>query len=189
MVGTRQLARLLAQAQAGHVKVVLVGDPHQLPEIDAGGLFRALAARLPAVELNDNRRQQHRWEVDALDQLRHGDPADAIATYRRHGRIVPADTAEAAREQLVADWWDAYQHDEFTSAVMVALRRADVDDLNDRARVRLSAAGRLTGPTLEIDGATLQAGDRIVCLRNNADSGSSTAPEPPSPAPSPTSGP
>jgi hypothetical protein len=61
MVGTRQLARLLDHAQTQRMKVVLVGDPHQLPEIDAGGLFRALATRLPAVELTDNRRQTERW--------------------------------------------------------------------------------------------------------------------------------
>jgi hypothetical protein len=62
MVGTRELARLLDHAEARSVKVVLVGDPHQLPEIDAGGLFRALTTRLPAIELTDNRRQAHVWE-------------------------------------------------------------------------------------------------------------------------------
>jgi ATP-dependent exoDNAse (exonuclease V) alpha subunit len=35
MVGTRQLARLLDHAETQSVKVVLVGDPHQLPEVDA----------------------------------------------------------------------------------------------------------------------------------------------------------
>jgi ATP-dependent exoDNAse (exonuclease V) alpha subunit len=43
------------------VKIVLVGDPRQLPEIDAGGLFHALTTRLPAIELTDNRRQQLHW--------------------------------------------------------------------------------------------------------------------------------
>lgn len=48
MVDTRTLARLLDHAEQLEVKVVLVGDPHQLPEIDAGGLFRTLATRLGA---------------------------------------------------------------------------------------------------------------------------------------------
>jgi conjugative relaxase-like TrwC/TraI family protein len=74
MVGTRQLARLLDHAEQQSVKVVLVGNPRQLPEIDAGGLFRALTTRLPAIELTDNRRQAHTWEQAALDELRHGDP-------------------------------------------------------------------------------------------------------------------
>ena len=79
MVGTRPLARLLAHAADRQVKVVLVGDPHQLPEIDAGGLFTTLTRRLPTLELTANRRQAHRWEADALDELRDGDPATAVA--------------------------------------------------------------------------------------------------------------
>jgi ATP-dependent exoDNAse (exonuclease V) alpha subunit len=47
MVGTRTLARLLDAAQRSGTKLVLVGDHHQLPEIDAGGAFAGLAARLP----------------------------------------------------------------------------------------------------------------------------------------------
>ncbi|MDP8960365.1 MAG: AAA family ATPase, partial [Actinomycetota bacterium] len=167
MVGTRQLARLLDRAGSQHVKVVLVGDPHQLPEIDAGGLFRALTTRLPTIELTHNHRQAEPWEADALDQVRHGDPAQAVSAYQAHGRIVTADTAEAVREQLVADWWHAYDQVGATSAAMVALRRADADDLNARARTRLLAAGHLTGPTFDVDGLAFQTGDRIVCLRND----------------------
>ncbi len=167
MVGTRQLARLLDHAQEQQVKVVLVGDPHQLPEIDAGGLFRALATRLPAVELTVNRRQTHPWEIDALDQLRHGDIDTALDAYRDHGRIVTATDAEALRERLVTDWWDTVDQLGSTSTIMVALRRVDVDDLNARARTRMAADGRLTGPALDTPGGSLQAGDRIVCLRNH----------------------
>ncbi|MDP8930315.1 MAG: relaxase domain-containing protein, partial [Actinomycetota bacterium] len=167
MVGTRVLARVLDHAAPQRVKVVLVGDPHQLPEIDAGGLFRALATRLDAIELTENRRQQQPWEADALDQLRHGDPTQAIAAYTAHGRIITAETAEAVREQLVSDWWDVRDQLGATSAVMVGLRQADVDDLNARARLRLQAAGLLTGSALKVDGVEFQVGDRVVCLRND----------------------
>ncbi len=72
MVGTRQLARVLDHAAAGHAKVVLVGDPRQLPEIDAGGLLRGLGARMPTIRLTENRRQRESWDRDALAQLRDG---------------------------------------------------------------------------------------------------------------------
>ena len=42
MVGTRQLDALLNHAEEAGAKVVLVGDDKQLPEIAAGGAFRAL---------------------------------------------------------------------------------------------------------------------------------------------------
>ena len=43
MVGTRDLARLADAAAHAEAKLVLVGDDRQLPEIDAGGAFGALA--------------------------------------------------------------------------------------------------------------------------------------------------
>jgi conjugative relaxase-like TrwC/TraI family protein len=166
MVGTCQLARLLHHSAERSVKVVLVGDPRQLPEIDAGGLYRALTHRLPAIELTDNRRQQHAWEQAALDELRHGDPTVALDAYRRHGRIVTAATPDQLADQLVDDWWTTAR-DDLSGSVMIALRRAEVDDLNHRARARMHTDRRLHGPTLHAGDVELQAGDRIVCLRNS----------------------
>ena len=149
-----------------------MGDPKQLPEIDAGGLFTALTRRLPAIELDDNRRQTHQWEQATLDQLRHGNPEQAVHDYAERGRLVTADSVDDIRTRLVTDWWHAFDPDQPDAAVMVALRRADVDDLNVRARAHMAAAGRLAGPTLTLDdGTVFQAGDRVVCLRNDRAAG------------------
>jgi ATP-dependent exoDNAse (exonuclease V) alpha subunit len=45
MVGTRDIHRLLQATTAVAAKLVLVGDPRQLAEIEAGGLFRTLARK------------------------------------------------------------------------------------------------------------------------------------------------
>jgi len=69
----------------------------------------------------------------------------------------------------VSDWWQATDRLGAGSAVMVALRQADVDDLNERARALLGAAGRLSGAPLQVAGSDLQfqVGDRVLCLRND----------------------
>ena len=95
MVSTRQLAELVDHAERRRAKLVLVGDHRQLAEIEAGGAFRALASRLPAIELTENRRQVDRWERDALELLRDGDPRVALQQYEEHGRVV--DRAERGR--------------------------------------------------------------------------------------------
>ncbi|KKL48853.1 hypothetical protein LCGC14_2321340, partial [marine sediment metagenome] len=62
MVGSRQLAQVSDLVEEASGKLILIGDHHQLAEIDAGGLFAALTMRLPSVELTENVRQRHEWE-------------------------------------------------------------------------------------------------------------------------------
>jgi ATP-dependent exoDNAse (exonuclease V) alpha subunit len=166
MVGTRKLARLLAHAEAGAAKVILVGDHRQLPEIDAGGAFAGLARRLGTVTLHQNRRQHEAWERTALAELRHGDVSAALTAYQGHGRIHTADSADAVRERLVDDWWAARQTG--GRQLMVATLRTEVDDLNRRARARLiAAAGVVDDDPIRLGGRHFAVGDQVLALRND----------------------
>jgi hypothetical protein len=164
MVGTRTLARLAEVAQESGAKLVLVGDPRQLPEIDAGGAFAALAARLGALELTENRRQHELWERVALDHLRSGDVAQGLAAYDDHGRIHLSGSMAEARSELVGHWLTA--RDEGEEVLMLAVNRRDVRTLNDLARTELQRRGTV-GPDLDTATARQFAlGDEVVCLRN-----------------------
>jgi conjugative relaxase-like TrwC/TraI family protein len=165
MASTRGLAPILEAAHRARSKVALVGDPHQLDAIEAGGVVYGLAHRLRPVTLRENRRQREAWERDALAQLRAGKVVTALAAYEAHHRVVMADTAIDVRNLMVADWHAAAIAGH--SAVMVAERRADVDDLNRRARRALIHAKAIRGPRLDVDSNAFQAGDRVLCLRNN----------------------
>src|SRR4051812_31778533 len=52
MVGTRQLHQLLTAAQQRACKIVLIGDPDQLPELEAGGMFARLTTTPAARQLH-----------------------------------------------------------------------------------------------------------------------------------------
>lgn len=164
MVGTRDLRRLLVHAEAAGAKVVLVGDDRQLPEIEAGGAFRGIKNRLPAIELTEVRRQPYGWERDTLDLIREGRAADAIAAYGEHGRVHLASSAEETRRRLVADWWAT--QDQAQPGVMIAARRSDVADLNARARAVMAREGRLGEESLEVEEHSFAVGDRVMTLKN-----------------------
>lgn len=115
MVGTRQLAERVDHAERAQAKVILIGDPAQLPEIDAGGTLRGLIARTDPIHLHENRRQVDQWERDALALLRAGDVGDAFARYDERGRIVVEDTAIDVRARMVADWWRARDGEQGTA--------------------------------------------------------------------------
>jgi ATP-dependent exoDNAse (exonuclease V) alpha subunit len=164
MAGTRDLARLAAAAERSNAKLVLVGDDRQLPEIDAGGAFRALAERLGASELQEVRRQRQGWDRDALAALRDGRVDQFAREYLEHGRLVGAPTAEAARAALVEDWWA--EHARGADARMIAHRRRDVADLNTRARERMRHAGRL-GDERGFGEREYAIGDRVIATCNS----------------------
>jgi hypothetical protein len=78
---------------------------------------------------------------------------------------VLAETAPEQRDRIVDDWWRSREAGR--DAIMIALRRADVGELNERARARMTAAGRLSEHTILVHGKPVAVGDEIVCLRNH----------------------
>jgi conjugative relaxase-like TrwC/TraI family protein len=168
MVGTRQLATLSDHVNKAGGKLILIGDPHQLPEIEAGGLFHTLVDRLPAVELYQNIRQDQPWERTALDELRNGSVADAVASYRKHRRLIIGRTRDETLVRAVDDW---YQHvtttGDLTGSLLLARNNETVKQLNVFARGHLANSGHLTGSTLEAGGREYQRGDRVICLKND----------------------
>ena len=167
-VGTRALAEIQAYVSQARGQLVLVGDLRQLPEIDAGGAFRGLVNRLDAIELTENHRQREPEERARLRELRSGEVAAAITSYDAAGRITRADTGEDLREQLVADWAQAYASaDDAAGVVMLGLTNHDVDDLNDRAREHLVAAGLLSGDEVAVGDRGFRVGDRVVTRHND----------------------
>lgn len=169
MLGTRRLAALVAEADAADAKVVLVGDPRQLPEIDAGGLFSSLASRLGHAELTRNRRQRDPQERAAVHELRHGQVERAVARLERNGNVSTADNADLLRDGLVGDWHAARSRGD--DAIMVATHRSTVADLNGRARRLLQAEGSLGEDVVEIGDLTLAVGDEVLAHRNAYDFG------------------
>jgi ATP-dependent exoDNAse (exonuclease V) alpha subunit len=178
MVDTRTLAALLAHTRAANGTLVLVGDPAQLPEIGAGGLFAALARHDDTIHLTDNQRQAEAWERRALAELRAGDPEAAIAAYAEHDRIHTAPPDQLA-DRIVSDYLHltdqaGAQSKAETSnepIVMLAARRADVADLNSATRARLIDAGRLGEIAVSVGEGKqkrdYRAGDRVLVTTND----------------------
>lgn len=164
MVGTRALALLFDTADAGGSRLILVGDPHQLQSIEAGGVLRGLEKRMPTIGLTENRRQRHAWERAALADLRAGEVGRFLAAYQANGRIHVGDTADSAKQQLISHWSTQLRFRR--DVVILALRRDDVADLNRLARREMLNGRRLGQEALIAGDREFRTGDRVVCLRN-----------------------
>jgi hypothetical protein len=170
MVSTKDLARLTELVEAADGKLILLGDPHQLPSIDSGGLFHRIVADGHGVvtDLAEvNLRQRHDVDRHALHQLRVGRIDQAVFDYTEAGRVHIGQDRADTMSKVANAWWDDTRAHSVDTVRMLASRCSDVVVLNHLARIRMEAEGRLTGPTLETRAClTLQAGDRIVVRTN-----------------------
>jgi conjugative relaxase-like TrwC/TraI family protein len=163
---TRALAELAEHVAAREGRLVLVGDRAQLPSIDAGGAFAALADRVGAATLTENRRQRDPLQAAVADALAEGRPKQALALLEAHGGLSSFGGPEDARAQLIADWARAALPDP-ACCLILAHDRADVGALNALARAALDDAGLLGAERLVAEGREWAAGDRLVCRRND----------------------
>ena len=165
MVGTRHLHRLIDATTTAGAKLVLVGDPKQLAEIDAGGLFASLARRLGHAELTENRRLNDPAQHATARALRHGEIHDALRRMQRAGNLTLDLNADRLRDRMTLDWYA--ERSTGRHVVMLAPHRHDVTDLNHRARAQLLANGDLGPAVLVVDDLELRVGDQVLALRND----------------------
>ena len=197
MVGSRQLARFIGEAEERGAKIVLVGDHEQLQAIGAGAPFRAIAEQIGHVELSGIRRQRQDWQRQASVAFATHKTAEGLAAYRDHGDIHFAESRDAAMAQIVRDYLADSEKRADGTRVAMAHRRADVRALNAAIRSELrnrqrlerspglgasagrgNGAGRVGGEdvgelSFQTNGGkrAFAAGDRIIFLENNRDLG------------------
>ena len=159
------LARLISHTERAQSKLVLVGDPEQLGEIEAGGLFRAIADRAEPIHLDEVNRHRHELDRVAVRRIREGEGREALGLYESGERVTVAPNAEARREAMVHDWHEAFEQGE--GAVMVAKRNVDVEKLNAMAREVRKQAGQLGADEIEVGDARFAPGDLIITRVND----------------------
>lgn len=174
MIGTRQLERVVVEAEKRGAKVVIVGDPEQLQAIEAGAAFRAAAERHGCVEITEIRRQREDWQRDATRHLATGRTAEAVAAYDQHGAVRAAATREQARADLIDCWDSGRVAAPEASRIILTHTNDEVGMLNGAARERLRRAG-LIGDDIAIaterGGRRFAHGDRVMFLRNDRELG------------------
>jgi Ti-type conjugative transfer relaxase TraA len=174
MIGTRQLERVVTEAEKQGAKVVLVGDPEQLQAIEAGAAFRAAAERHGAVEISSIRRQHEEWQRDATSELATGRTGEAVGRYAEAGHVHAANTRDAARTELVDAWDRDRQRLPNASRIILTHTNDEVRQLNEDARDRLRAGGTLgedVAIKVERGDRSFAKGDRVMFLRNERDLG------------------
>jgi len=174
MLGTRQLERVLREAEKAHAKVLLVGDPEQLQAIEAGAAFRGITSTHGVANLTEVRRQRLEWQRTATQHLSSGKTSDALDAYQKHDNIIAVETRDDARRALIARWAHDHKQNRDSSQLVMAFTRDDVKALNHDIRTLRDQTGELGKShtiTTETGKKAFSVNDRIRFLRNERDLG------------------
>lgn len=169
MIGSRQMERIIAEAQKRSAKVVLVGDPEQLQAIETGAAFRSVAERHGSVEIGDIRRQREDWQRDATRHIATGRTGAALSAYEGRGHVHVAETREQSRADLIERWDRDRAAVPTASRIILTHTKGEVQSYNEAARQRLRIAGQLgeyVAVHAERGSRTFAPGDRIMFLKN-----------------------
>src|SRR5918995_804903 len=164
MASTRDLARLQDLVQRHRAKVILIGDPEQLPAIEHPGAFRALVDRLGAIELTEVRRLRDPVERAAVELVRSGRGSAALAAYSERGALKLADSVAHLEAMVVGDRHVAQRAGE--DAIILARTRARTARLNELAQTLRLAEGELGEASIEVGEGRIHRGDHVVTRVN-----------------------
>lgn len=179
MIGTLDMARLVAATTSAGSKLVLTGDSKQLQPVAAGAPLVALSRTIGASRMDEIRRQRGRNEVEgqwmraASKDFAVGDPIRALEAYDRAGAIKWAEDRDETIRQLVNDYCADLEAQSGTTSTHAILSgwNLDVRAINSQIRSVLQSKGQLQDEILvpvlprgskEVDDLAFAAGDRII---------------------------
>lgn len=166
-IGNLKRLRLLQFLSGRGATIRCLGDPKQLPSIEAGGAHTDMnnATGSAALTLSHVVRFASPGEASASLLLREGDPA-ALGFYLDHRRI-HSGSAAFTHDDTYTGWID--DHLGGRDSIMLAASHDVVGELNQRARAdRIARSGAHIGPECALaDGLYASVGDTILTRRND----------------------
>jgi conjugative relaxase-like TrwC/TraI family protein len=175
MASYELMEALFQKAQASGAKLILTGDPEQLPAVARGNVLRKLTemeslANNPDAllylgkELGDwdyISRQKQDWAKQASAFFSKGFVAEGVREYERRGHVHTAIT----RGELIERIAKAYLEDPAAAdkKAILGTTNDQVDSLNRLIRQKLKESGALKGAwTVQETGLEISLGDRLV---------------------------
>jgi ATP-dependent exoDNAse (exonuclease V) alpha subunit len=132
MLGTSDARELFEAARDGGAVVRLLGDAEQHGSVARGTVLADLSREHGAYDMALSRRAQEPWLREVAGDLRAGLTSRALGELREHGAIAEHRTTAEAKAALIDGWARDVLAER--DVLLIATRRTDVADLNERAR-------------------------------------------------------
>lgn len=166
MIGTRQLAEIVAACSRGGASLVLCGDSRQLQAIELGGVFAELCRRYESVSLTEIHRQREPWAREAVMAFAGGRAEAAFLPYCERGLVCEARDHSGALERLLEDFSKNVPADT-KEQLILAGTIGDVAEINRRVQASLGRQrGMEAGRSVMMGNEVFRECDRVLFVRN-----------------------
>ncbi len=172
MVGNSDYLELLKVARSNNCNLILAGDERQLTSVERGGMFAVLASKFGSYELSNIRRQSKVWAREMAMLFAKSDITGGLQLLEQHNGLKVDHTLEESMARLINDWSNSKFA--LNERLIITMRNAEVDSINQGIRELLKAKGLLTGKGYRRYLSLKQyedymAGDRILFKTTNKD--------------------
>lgn len=156
MISTKDMDRLLRQAEQARARVVMVGDVQQLGSVEAGAAFRQLQSEsgLKTHVLDQIVRQSNSEAKAAVEAAISGNAAAAMAHLRAGGGSVREMATREERIAAIASDYSSQTTEGRAESIVIAPGKDDRQLLNDAIRTELKQSGVLHGPAATVETLT-----------------------------------
>ncbi len=172
MVGNSDYLELLKVARSNNCNLILAGNERQLTSVERGGMFAVFASRFGSYELSRIRRQSKVLAREMASCFARSDIAGGLELLEQHNGLKIDHTLEESMARLINDWSNSKFA--LNERLIITMRNAEVDSINQGIRELLKARGLLTGKEYRRYLSSEKhedyiAGDRILFKSTNKD--------------------
>lgn len=179
MIGSRKMARLLAEVERSGAKVILLGEAEQLQPVEAGGMFRAISDKIGKAGLTTIVRQEVEWQRQAVKHFRAGEAQEGLKLYSDASKLSVHENGQDMLRSMIKEHvrLSLEPSDRPRHVATLSKTNAVVDQINDGVRQEMKALGALPmkGETIRVkyghyaepQTIELAKGDKVVFLRND----------------------
>lgn len=178
LLGSRDSEILLSFAEKYGCKIILMGEEKQLSPVSAGPALSIIMEKSGVASIETIRRQKTTIQREMVAAFRVGETDVALEKLELQNGLHFHSNKKTTLNAMVQDWADFTHRNPDKSTLLLAVKNADVRQINSQVRTILRKRGALVGadialdtpaPNASVKSAKFAIGDHVIFKKNDND--------------------
>lgn len=176
LIGSVDDEKLLSFAEKYGCKIILLGEEKQLSPVSAGPALSIIMEKTGVASIETIRRQRTPTQREMVAAFRVGETDVALQKLESENGLHFHGTKKSTINAMVQDWADYTHRNPDKSTLLLAVKNADVRQINSQVRAILRKRGDIIGPDITLDtpapnastkAAKFAVGEHVIFKKND----------------------